>query len=224
MSSTTSSSQTIIALSWDPQTWSIGLELGGPMLVLVILLSCTAVLIWLLPRLRNRELLEIDQAEIGVGDSKLIFRPNLTDRQVAYAIWVELSTRKIGIPIDLQDDVIVEIYDSWYNYFSVTREMIKTISVSKVRGPSTRAIVNMSIDVLNQGLRPHLTKWQARFRHWHEKELKRKDESGVEVIDQQLLQQKFPQYQELKTELLEMNRKLISYRIAMQQIVFDKSI
>src|SRR5690606_28412594 len=75
---------------------------------------------------------EIDQAEIGVGNNKFRFKPNLTDRQVAYAIWVELSTRKIGLPIDPEHDVISEIYDSWYNFFTVTRELVKGIPVNQV--------------------------------------------------------------------------------------------
>ena len=109
---------------------------------------------------------EIDQAEIGTGTGKLRLKPNMTDRQVAYAIWVELSTRKIGLPVDFDHDVIVDIYDSWYDFFTVTRDLVKSIPVNKVRQKSTQSIVELSIEVLNEGLRPHLTKWQARFRWW----------------------------------------------------------
>ena len=63
---------------------------------------------------------EIDQADIGIGDQKFTFKPNMTDKQVAYAIWVELSTRKIGLEIDFENDVISEIYDSWFGFFTVT--------------------------------------------------------------------------------------------------------
>lgn len=31
---------------------------------------------------------------------KALGRPNLDDQQIAYAIWIELSTREIGLPID----------------------------------------------------------------------------------------------------------------------------
>jgi hypothetical protein len=75
-----------------------------------------------------------------------------------------LSTRKIGLQIDLKQDVIVEIYDSWHNFFTITRELIKDIPVSKVQAPSTRKIITLSVNLLNEGLRPHLTTWQARFR------------------------------------------------------------
>lgn len=213
----------IVSIGWQPDTWSFDVQVGIPIIVLAVT-AVLLLLVWRIwPLIGRAELMEIDQAAIGVGDSTISFRPNLTDRQVAYAIWVELSTRKIGLPIDLDDDVITEIYDSWYNYFSVTRELIKTVSVSKVRHPSTRNIINLSIDVLNNGLRPHLTKWQARYRHWYEAEIDRIDKKSNEytVLDPQSIQQKFPKYDELKSDLLAVNGRLISYRNSMQALVFD---
>lgn len=105
---------------------------------------------------------EIDKVQIGVGNGSITLHPNETDRQIAYAIWVELSTRKIGLPIDIEHDVIEEIYNSWYILFGVVRELVKGIPASKLRREDTQKIVELSFDVLNEGLRPHLTMWQAR--------------------------------------------------------------
>ncbi|MGB3845885.1 MAG: hypothetical protein WA940_08455 [Sphingopyxis sp.] len=163
---------------------------------------------------------EIDQADIGIGDQKLTFRPNMTDRQVAYAIWVELSTRKIGLPIEFDDDVISEIYDSWHGFFSVTRELVKGIPAQKVGRDSTQKIIRLSIEVLNEGLRPHLTKWQARFRHWYDRELRKYDEGdGVEVLDPQMIQEKFPQYEALKSDMERVNHSLMKYREKMLKLI-----
>lgn len=160
---------------------------------------------------------EIDQAEIGVGHGKLKLKPNMTDRQVAYSIWVELSTRKIGLPIDFEHDVIAEVYDSWYAFFSVTRELVKSVPVNKVRQDSTQKIIKLSVEVLNEGLRPHLTKWQARFRRWYEHELSKT--SGDMVVDPQDIQQKFPKWQELKTDMERVNQYLMNYREKMHSLV-----
>ncbi len=162
---------------------------------------------------------EIDEAEIGVGTGKFTLKPNMTDRQVAYSIWVELSTRKIGLPIDFDHDVIAEVYDSWHTFFSVTRELIKSIPVSKVRGTSTQKIVKLSIEVLNEGLRPHLTKWQARFRRWYENELDKK--GGETVIDPQEIQQKFPKWADLKADMERVNEHLMAYREKMRLLVLS---
>lgn len=163
---------------------------------------------------------EIDQADIGIGDQKFTFKPNMTDKQVAYAIWVELSTRKIGLEIDFENDVISEIYDSWFGFFTVTRDLVKGIPAQKIRRDSTQKIIRLSIEVLNTGLRPHLTKWQARFRHWYDRELRKYDEgTGEEVLDPQLIQERFPKYDELKADMGRVNKSLIKYRQQMYRLV-----
>jgi hypothetical protein len=175
-----------------------------------VVLAFIAVRILLWKRLSR---FEIDSAEFGIGDQKISFRPNTTDRQIAYSIWVELSTRKVGLPIDPEHDVIEEIYNSWYTFFGVTREMIKDIPISKVRGDSTSQIISLSVEVLNEGLRPHLTKWQARFRHWYEKQMETKSDA-----DPQSVQKNFPAYDELVADLLTVNQRLIKYREKMNEL------
>lgn len=159
---------------------------------------------------------EINEAEFGLGDQKIRFTPNVTDQQIAYKIWVELSTRKIGIPIDTEDDVISEIYDSWFNFFSVTRELVKDVPVQKFRRRDTEKIVRLSIDVLNDGIRPHLTKWQAKFRRWYEIQLA--DAENTQLSPQEI-QGKYPQFEHLQRDLLAVNTRLINYRKKMYEII-----
>ncbi len=159
---------------------------------------------------------ELDAAEFGMRGQKIVLRPNDTDKQIAYKIWVELSTRKIGLEIEPDDDVIYDIYKSWYDFFGVTRELIKDVPATKFRRRNTEKIIRLSIEVLNQGIRPHLTKWQARFRYWYEKQLE-KDKEGE--LSPQEIQTKFPQYDELCADLLDVNQRLIKYRKRMYEIV-----
>ncbi len=163
---------------------------------------------------------EIEAAEFGLGDQKITLKPNDLDRTVAYRIWVELSTRKIGLKIDLDDDVIEEIYNSWHEFFSVTRELIKDVPVNKVRNDSTRKIIHLSIEVLNEGLRPHLTRWQARFRRWYTYQLTKDAEAALHP---QEIQRRFPAYDELSKEMLEINSRLMAYRAKMYELVIQKA-
>ena len=197
--------------------WELTLHLAAvPLLALAALL----VVLWIGFRWwtgRRFPDFEIDAAEFGFGDHKVSFKPNNVDRQIAYSIWVELSTRKVGLPIQLDDDVIVEVYDSWYAFFGVTRELIKDIPVSKVRQDSTGKIISLSIEVLNEGLRPHLTKWQARFRHWYDAQMDSKSDACP-----QDLQKEFPEYELLSADLLEVNQRLRIYRQRMYELVTGK--
>lgn len=196
----------LLTLAWDKEAWTFTLTISLWLLFALALIGAAlAIWKWWSGGLTFQSF-EIDQAEIGVGSNKFRFKPNLTDKQVAYAIWVELSTRKIGLPIDFEHDVIAEIYDSWFSFFSVTRDLVKGVPVNQVKRDSTQAIIKLSIEVLNVGLRPHLTQWQARFRRWYERELKKYDE-GEEgtVLDPQQIQANFPKFVELKDDMQRVN-------------------
>ena len=197
--------------------WSFNLHITPlPFIAIIGIL----IVIWVVLKLwtgRRFSDFEIDGAELGLGNQKISFKPNNTDCQIAYSIWVELSTRKIGLPIDVEDDVITEIYDSWYAFFGVTRELIKDIPVSKVRDDSTGKIINLSIEVLNEGMRPHLTKWQARFRYWYEQRIEDKP-----LASPQEIQKNFPKYDELCADLVLVNKRLIKYRSKMNELVRGK--
>ena len=158
---------------------------------------------------------EVDGAALGIGKSSILIRPSEVDRQIAYKIWVELSTRKLGLPVNLDDDVIAEVYDSWYRFFSITRELIKDVPVHKVRQEATKQIVELSVRVLNSGIRPHLTKWQARFRHWYSNTLQLSDSA---TLSPQEIQRCFPEYDLLRADLLHVNRNLIAYRDSMYRL------
>ena len=216
---TTSNSIHIISLALD-KDYNFLLNINIWIIITFIFLSCFILLVKrVLGRVWGQHF-EIDNTEVGIGSGKISFKPNFKDQQIGYSIWVELSTRKIGLPIDLSHDVISEIYDSWHDFFSVTRELIKDIPVNKVRASSTQKIIRLSIDVLNEGLRPHLTKWQSRFRYWYKKEL---DKNGINDPDPQAIQARYPQFQELTKDLLIVNQKLVKYREKMQELVFGSN-
>lgn len=186
----------------------------------IIIISAIIIIFYILYYISKKHLFgasyEIDSAEFGLKGQKIKIRPNETDRQIAYQVWVELSTRKIGLEIDLEDDVIAEIYDSWYSFFGVTRELIKDVPVSKFRRKDTEKIIRLSIEVLNEGLRPHLTKWQARYRRWYDRQLKR--EENIDMFPQDL-QKSFPQFEGLSKELMDVNARLIKYRNKMYELI-----
>jgi hypothetical protein len=190
---------------------SVTFEVGGVATLGAGVCVLLFALWWFLGRKFLMKDLEFDAAEFGFGSSKLQFKPNTMDRQIAYAIWVELSTRKIGLEIDLEHDVVTEVYNSWYEFFGVTRELIKEVPAHKLRQQGTRAIVKTSVHVLNDGLRPHLTRWQARFRRWF-------DAQELTVKEPQVVQTEFPAFEDLRNDLLSINTRLISYRKTMYKL------
>jgi hypothetical protein len=152
----------------------------------------------------------------GIGNVKL--SPTWEDVQVAHKIWTELVTRKAAIPIDPENDVIIEIYDSWYALFQRIRQLVSEIPGRCVRREaSTQILIRIATDTLNLGLRPHLTTWHARFRNWW-------SNSSEALKDQtpQDHQKEFPEYAALLSDMQVVNKMLIQYASELQKIVKGK--
>lgn len=160
----------------------------------------------------NKKSVTIDEVNLGIGNSSVKFSYSKKDQEIAYKIWVELSTRKIGLRFDKENDVIKEVYDSWYKFFETARELLKDIPGNRI--PYSGDLIELTEKVLNMGLRPHLTKWQAKYRRWYEEELK--TDSGTP----QDIQKKYPEYDALVEDLIETNEKMIEYKKLMKRIAF----
>ncbi len=129
--------------------------------------------------------------------------------RVAYQLWVEMTTRKVGLPIDLSHDLAIEIYDSWYAFFKAARELTKAIPLhNNPQCAQLRELVRLSHAVLNEGLRPHLERWQGKFRHWMTNGGDRAQSPGLAP---QYAQTLFPEWAPLREDLLAANRRLVGY-------------
>ncbi len=163
----------------------------------------------------NRKSIIIDEFNLGIGNSNVKFKYDRKDQEIAYKLWVELSTRKIGIMFDQEHDVIAEVYNSWYEFFKIARELLKNIPASRL--PYSHDLIELTEKVLNKGLRPHLTMWQAKYRKWYTKEL----DTNTEDTPQEL-QRKYPYYDELVSDLIETNKRIIEYKKLMRRIAFKE--
>lgn len=149
---------------------------------------------------------------IGIGNSSITLKFNKKDQEIAYKLWVELSTRKIGLPFD-ENDVISEVYDSWYAFFGIARDLLKDLPAERLA--YSGELVDLTQKVLNNGLRPHLTKWQAKYRKWY-------FENSNKEGSPQDIQKAFPEYEELLSDLKATNQTMINYKTLMHRIAFGK--
>ena len=145
----------------------------------------------------SKKSVTIDEVNLGIGNSSVKFSYSKKDQEIAYKIWVELSTRKIGLRFDKENDVIKEVYDSWHKFFETARELLKDIPGNRI--PYSGDLIELTEKVLNIGLRPHL-----------------KRDSGTP----QDIQKKYPEYDALVEDLIETNEKMIEYKKLMKRIAF----
>lgn len=131
-------------------------------------------------------------------------------KKLANEVWIELSTRKIALPFDEENDVIVEIYNSWYEVFTRFREILKELPINNNKEVEKLSLLILKI--LNEELRGHLTKWQARFRKWY------KENKNTIGEEPQEIQKKYPQYEELIKDLKRVNNNMIIFTEELDKI------
>lgn len=152
---------------------------------------------------------EAVEVEIPFGGGKVKIVPNHEVVKIAHQAWTELVTRKAGLKFDDQNDVVAEVYNSWFELFKEIRLLIKSIPAHRLReSEDARQLVSLLVSTLNDGLRPHLTRWQARYRRWYkaaEAEPQHLNASPQEI------QKKFPEYQLLTEDLKRINDQMIQF-------------
>jgi len=142
---------------------------------------------------------------------------NYENLEIAHKILVELTTRKAAIPIDENFDVITEVYDSWYSLFQITRDEIKKISGKALQNDQhSENLIKMATNILNKGLRPHLTKYQSSFRRWYNEELNDPNNRGRSP---QEIQKNYPKFDELVIDMKEVNELMIQYKQELDSFV-----
>ncbi len=188
--------------------WAIQIKIGPVIYILAVL--AVLFLIWwnrrTLPTLfRQFEMVEAETTIFGLP--KFTVRANRENVRIAYEAWIELITRKAGLPFDEEHDTIVEVYNSWYELFSKLRSLAKTVPAHRLATcPDSQRLVEIMVEVLNVGIRPHLTKWQAKFRRWYDKRASDEPDKAPQAI-----QREYPDYEALIADLKQVNQGIVVY-------------
>lgn len=186
--------------------------------VAIILIVIVALVSWGIKWLYKKSIfktIQIEEATIGIGNSSVTIKYDGRIKEIAYKIWIELTTRKIGIKFDENYDVISEVYDSWYEAFKVIRILLEDVPTDRIS--DAKGLIDLTTKVLNSGLRPHLTMWQAKFRMWYNNAA-----DGSEKMSPQEIQREFPEYQALINDLKKTNDIMIKYTCELKRLIDNK--
>jgi hypothetical protein len=128
------------------------------------------------------------------------------DRIVAWKLYVQLSTRKAALPFDEENDVIGEVYDSLYKLFETTRELL--IALPPREFQRENGVASLMLRVMNDGVRPHLTQWQFKYRKWWEEAVVATENRSKSP---QEIQRQYPYYIALVADLKKTNTELSKF-------------
>jgi hypothetical protein len=192
--------------------FGIDIQIGPAFWLSFILI---AFIFWALRRWFRGRKWEPVEVNISIGNiGNVTIRPNHEIVRIAHQGWTELITRKAGLMFDEENDVIVEIYNSWSELYREFRNLTKSIPAEKIReSEDAKQLVIILIQALNVGLRPHLTQWQAKFRRWYTAELEKHPEK-----DPQQIQRLYPEYDKLVADLKKVNQQMVEFAEALSRV------
>lgn len=185
------------------------------LLIGAILIFCVLAILRLLFYFFRKKV-KIVNLNIEIGNiGNITLELNKEVSKIAHKTWVEIMTRKVGLTFEEDKDVIVEVYNSWYKLFEIIRELLKNVEPNK-KDENVETLENILIKTLNEGLRPHLTKWQAKFRRWYDIELKEEKNSKVSP---QEIQRRYEEYDSLIVDLKNTNEKMVQFAQELKKLI-----
>lgn len=192
------------------QSVSINISLDN-VFIGILILGMLIILVYFLVKLMLkilRKKLKIVDMNINIANiGNVNIELNKDISKIAHKAWIEIMTRKVGLIFEEDKDVIVEVYNSWYVLFGIIRELLKEIEPKK-KDKNMQTLEEILIKVLNDGLRPHLTMWQAQFRRWYDKEIQ--EEENIDLTPQEI-QKKYDRYDELILDLKDVNKQMVQF-------------
>lgn len=204
-----------INLSWLPPELNFTMNWIGILLLLTIGFILLKLTQWVMRK--NSFRVNKVQLSLPFGISVGIQRNEAT-LYIANRIYTELITRKAALIFDPEHDNLLEIYNSLYVLFQTIREELKNIPGGYLKDyPSSHQLLELGIMILNNGLRPHLTQHQARYRTWYTNQ-----QVLYPELSPQVLQQQYPDYKELVEDLQAVNRQVITWADELKRLIYIK--
>lgn len=194
--------------------FSVTMDISALIIASVFLL---VLLIMFIIKLCSRGRLIVDGVDFGLDGFHFQICNDKMVRQTAYKIWVEINTRVIGVKVDLDKDIIRSIHESYYLFFTTTRQLIEDIPANNFK--RTKELVFLVVSFLNDVMRPYLTKWGIKFNEWYDRE-----KESQSVVAPQDFQKRFNEYNELSQDLLALNNNVIYYSNALKRIAFKEKL
>ncbi len=159
----------------------------------------------------------VSTREISIaGPAGVNFNLNIAknDRLSAWKIYTQITTRVAAVDFDEENDSALKVHESLYGLFQLIREEIGNIPIERVAKDRADDNVKFYLAILNDGLRPHLSKWHVPLSKWVENEQKKHPEQSIVEIEK-----RFPQRKELLESFRAMNGRMKDYADKLLRIV-----
>ncbi|MEU7923205.1 hypothetical protein [Micromonospora zamorensis] len=151
---------------------------------------------------RNVQLTEVTVSVPQFSD--LHFAVTADNKQVAWRLFVETVTRVSVQPLMEGTGLIREAMNSLYALFATTREILTQTQPSR-RAGKTPTVEHLAIAMLNNEIRPFLSRWHPQLLHWAQE-------------NKSLPESAWPDAAECRSELTAMQERLSRYAIGFGEL------
>lgn len=142
----------------------------------------------------------------GIGSASWEADP--TEQNAAWELYIELVTRVAVQALSAEQGTMREAMNSLYSLFASTREILR--KAGPAVGASHDSVGGIAIAVLNNGLRPFLSKWHPRLQAW--------EATKAADVSPQVHEKDWEQESILRSELSTLRGELEQYATALAAI------
>jgi hypothetical protein len=143
----------------------------------------------------------------GLGGANIVVTE--AQRNVAWALYVELATRISSVPLAPGQGSIREALNSLHSLFDTTRSVLREQGPGAAQG--AESVGPLAIEILNRGLRPFLVDWHTRlsgFEDAQAQEQREKYGGNTQVI---VDESQWPDHDAFYAALEDLRQQMVAY-------------
>ncbi len=164
---------------------------------------------------------EAKVTEVAIGQIRGLVSPSDAERAAAFELFVELASRTTTTPLTPDTGVIRESLDSLHQFFGITRGILREhgCDVAKSRNDGNLTLAAIALRVLNEVIRPCITRWHPELTSWEEQ--RATDGHGATSIE---WERQWPHATECRADLNALRAQVRNYIDSLARIAGTPSL
>ena len=162
--------------------------------------------------LRDQYDLRYSTSEVSLGllGANFSFSIKSSDKNSAWKILNQIETRIGAVKFNEEYDSFIHTNSSLYVLFTLVRDEISKIPFEKF--VKDEEMVSFYHQILNEGIRPYLSKWHIQIEHFHEQH----KNDGKSILE---IEKQYPRRKELLKDIEALNQRMKEVTNKLKEII-----
>jgi len=160
--------------------------------------------------------LQRNEVNLIISGVELRLLSSEDDRKIAWEIFTEINTRIAVVDFNEDYDSFYHVHKSLYTMFQLVRDKIKEIPVDTIKDDNNQ-IIDFYLRILNDGIRPYLSKWHIPISQWVKNN--EKENPKLSILE---IEKNYPQRTEILSDIKLMNLRMSHFSDVLLNIAKGK--